>query len=136
LADEAAGLSPSDLRRRIDTVHGFLVHSVLRLSRDEVRAVYPVLSRLLAGPPGSVPLTREHEEVTRLVNELAELRHRLSRAAITGTETKDLRRILYGLDLIVRLHFEKEEQLMLPFLERRLSEAEARCLYETLSRGP
>jgi iron-sulfur cluster repair protein YtfE (RIC family) len=49
-------------------------------------------------------------------------------------EHRELRRILYGLYALVKLHFAKEEEIYLPLLDRRLSSEEGRDLFEAMEK--
>jgi iron-sulfur cluster repair protein YtfE (RIC family) len=49
-------------------------------------------------------------------------------------EYRELRRILYGLYALVKLHFAKEEEIYLPLLDRRLSSEEGRDLFEAMEK--
>jgi Hemerythrin HHE cation binding domain len=59
---------------------------------------------------------RDHAEVKTLTNQL-----------VRATEENDepMRRLLYGLYHVIRLHFPKEEEIYLPLLEEDLDRAEA-----------
>jgi hemerythrin-like domain-containing protein len=61
-------------------------------------------------------------EVGRLTEELSALRNAPDNA-------NDLRRVLYGLYTLVKVHFAKEEEVYLPLLDARLSEQEAQAMF-------
>jgi hypothetical protein len=70
--------------------------------------------------------------VLALVDELTALRARLGTDAITPQMSKDLRRVLYGLYAIVKLHFAKEDEVYLPLLDATLTPAAADALFATM----
>jgi iron-sulfur cluster repair protein YtfE (RIC family) len=43
-----------------------------------------------------------------------------------------LRRVLYGLHHLVKVHFAKEEEVYLPILDERLSQAEADAMFAAM----
>jgi iron-sulfur cluster repair protein YtfE (RIC family) len=45
---------------------------------------------------------------------------------------KALQRVLYALYALVKVHFSKEEEVYLPILEERLTEEEARGMFEAM----
>jgi hypothetical protein len=50
-------------------------------------------------------------------------------------QVKTLRRILYGLYALVKVHFAKEEEIYLPLLETHLTGDEGRQLFESMERA-
>jgi iron-sulfur cluster repair protein YtfE (RIC family) len=55
--------------------------------------------------------------------------------SITTTQSKALRRVLYGLYALVKVHFAKEEELYLPLLDARLSPAEAEHMFADMEKA-
>jgi hypothetical protein len=47
-------------------------------------------------------------------------------------QANDLRRVLYGLYGIVKLHFAKEEEVYLPLLDTRLTPEEAQAMFTAM----
>ena len=75
------------------------------------------------------PLHEEHQE---LLPKIERLRAELLRAPATGVQIQALRRVLYGLYTLVKVHLAKEEEVYLPLLDARLSPAEARQMFAAL----
>lgn len=48
------------------------------------------------------------------------------------TLANDLKRVLYGLYTLVKVHFAKEEEVYLPLLDANLSVKEAREMFEAM----
>lgn len=59
-------------------------------------------------------MSRDHEEVGRLAADLRDLRARLAAGDVGATLAADLRRVLYGLYALVRVHFAKEQHRSAP----------------------
>ena len=76
-------------------------------------------------PQATATMSRDHVEVSRLTEQLRRLRSQFSGANLAADQITDLRRVLYGLYALVKVHFAKEEELYLPLLDAHLSEAEA-----------
>jgi iron-sulfur cluster repair protein YtfE (RIC family) len=72
-------------------------------------------------------MSRDHVEVGRYIEELAELQRDIS-----PRNFKSLQRVLYGLYALVKVHFAKEEEVYLPILEERLSLEEVNEMFETM----
>jgi iron-sulfur cluster repair protein YtfE (RIC family) len=76
-------------------------------------------------------MSRDHVEVRRLTEQLGWLR---SHGPLFDLEQmRNLRRVLYGLHTLLKVHFAKEEEIYLPLLESHLSEAEAHRLLHKIA---
>jgi hemerythrin-like domain-containing protein len=129
LADAVGETPPAALVQNVAAVHDFLAHHLIPHAHAEDRALYPVVARLLGAPEATATMSRDHVEVGSLTAELAELRGRLAGGAADGGTAKALRRVLYGLYALVKVHFAKEEEIYLPLLDARLSAAEAQAMF-------
>jgi iron-sulfur cluster repair protein YtfE (RIC family) len=130
-AADAIGIAAlSELRPQIDGVYDFLAHHLLPHAQAEEAALYPVVGKVMGAPEATGTMSRDHVEVGRLIDELGLIRSGLSGSALTASQTQDLRRVLYGLYTLIKVHFAKEEEVYLPILDARLSPDEARRLFE------
>ncbi|HEV8423785.1 MAG TPA: heavy metal translocating P-type ATPase, partial [Actinomycetes bacterium] len=68
------------------------------------------------GDDPTAPMHRAHAEITRLTRLLGGLLDELGPAGPEPEDLADLRRILYGLHAILRLHFAQEEEAYLSLL--------------------
>jgi len=68
----------------------------------------------------------DHVKVGRLTEELSSLRARIMGQTLGPAEAKALRRVLYGLYTLMKVHFAKEKKVYLPLLDARLTPDEAR----------
>lgn len=115
-----------DLRAKVDASYAFLTTQLIPHAGAEDRALYPVVQRVVGAPEATATMSRDHVEVDRLTAQLGELRERLAAADdVEGDLADGLRRVLYGLHALVSVHFAKEEEVYLPMLEARLTDAEA-----------
>lgn len=130
LADSIGEAPVEDVVGGLDEAHEFLAHHLIPHALAEDRALYPVVARLMGAEAATATMSRDHVEVGRLAEALPVLRERVRRGE-TGVE-RDLRRILYGLYALVSLHFAEEEEIYLPLLDERLTEAEASELFEAM----
>ena len=132
-AADAIGNAPlSELRPQIDQVYDFLAHHLLPHAQAEEAALYPVVGKVMGAPEATSTMSRDHVEVERLIEELRLIRSSLSGSALTASQIQDLRRVLYGLYTLVKVHFAKEEEVYLPILDARLTPDEARRLFEDM----
>jgi len=129
-AAEAIGEAPlSALRAQIDEAYDFLAHHLIPHAQAEEKGLYPVVAKVMGAPEATGTMSRDHVEVGRLTDELDLLRLRLSGSQLTAIQAKDLRRVLYGLYTLVKVHFAKEEEVYLPILDERLTPDAARQLF-------
>jgi hemerythrin-like domain-containing protein len=130
---DAIGTMPIDtLRQRVYEVYMFLEHHLLPHAQAEEWALYPRVGTLMGASGATATMSRDHVEIGRLTEELASLRMQLSEKSVSGSQEKALRRVLYSLYAIVRLHFAKEEEIYLPLLDARLTPSEAQELFEAM----
>ena len=114
-ADVLAGLVEDSLR--------FLTHHLVPHARAEDAALYPLVDKAL-GAGATATMSREHEEVVSLTGELQRAHDRLRAGEGVDAVANDLRRLLYGLYTLVRVHFAEEEEVYLPVLEEHLTPAQ------------
>ena len=135
-AAEAAGTLPlPELLAQVDEAYEFLARHLIPHAEAEDRALYPVVGRVMGAPEATATMSRDHVEVGRLTGELASLRAGLAAGRSGEGETRDLRRVLYGLHALVRLHFAKEEEIYLPILDAKLSPPEAAEMFQAMERA-
>lgn len=132
LAD-AVGESPlPTLRHRLDDVHAFLTHQLIPHAYAENRVIFPLVATALGTLEPTSLLSRDHAEIRRLTEELGAVRERLSGTRLRAVDAKELRRILYGLSALTRLHLEQEETY-LALLEAHLTAPELRAAFDALA---
>ena len=124
-------LLPAD-RRLIESSYGFLAHHLLPHAQAEEAALYPAVQRLMGAPSGTATMSRDHVEVERLTAELGALRDGLTGMSLAEEQVHALRRVLYGLYAVVKLHFAKEEEVYLPLLDAGLQPEDAREMFERM----
>lgn len=127
VANSIPDAPPEQIREGVKEVYEFLAYHLIPHAQAEDAALYPVVQKALGSPDATRTMSRDHVEVGRYVQELAELQQDLSQQYF-----KTLQRVLYGLYALVKVHFAKEEEVYLPILEKRLSPEEAKEMFETM----
>lgn len=125
----------STLVERVDKIHGFLADDLLHHAHVEEEALYPVVASIMGAPEATATMSRDHVEIGRLVEELRVVKGQLVNDSIGRRQANELRRLLYGLHAIVKAHFLKEEEVYLPLLDARLTEAEGAAVLEAVGRA-
>lgn len=75
------------------------------------REVYPAVAALLGGDDPLAAMSRSHREIFRLHHRLGTLIDGLDPTHPDPRALRDVQRLLYGLDAILRLHFAQEEEI-------------------------
>lgn len=116
----------------IDEAYAFLTAHLLPHAHAEEVALYPVVQKVMGTPYGTATMSRDHVEVERLTRELSALREQLSPTEIGAAKANELKRVLYGLYTLVKVHFDKEEEVYLPLLDANLTAEDARAMFEAM----
>ncbi len=120
---------------KIDEAITFLTAHLLPHAQAEEAALYPAVQKVMRAPQATATMSRDHVEVERLTEELTQLRGQLEEGEIGAGKANELKRLLYGLYTLVKVHFAKEEEVYLPLLDERLSQAEAEELFEAMEKA-
>src|SRR6266480_6687427 len=121
-------------REGVGQASTFLMHHLIPHAQAEEQVLYPTVGRLLRTLEATDTMSRDHLEIIRLTEELESLRLHLFYAPLTESKEQALRRVLYGLYAIIKLHLAKEEEIYLPILEARLPAEEMDRLVEAMER--
>ncbi len=135
VAGEVADGTAAQLGRELEEVYAFLAHHLLAHAQAEEAALYPVVQQALGSSDATRTMARDHVEIARYVDELGRLKAGLHEATLTAAEANDLRRVLYGLYALLKLHFAKEEEVYLPILDRYLTPQAARDMFEKMEQA-
>jgi iron-sulfur cluster repair protein YtfE (RIC family) len=117
---------------KIEQSYNFLTRQLLPHAQAEEKALYPMVEKVMGAPRATATMIRDHVEVDRLTQELGSLRVHRSQLSITFEQVGALRRVLYSLYTLVKLHLAKEEEIYLPLLDSKLSAEEARTMFEEM----
>ena len=110
VADRLDSLPPEELGIELEAVREFLCDRLPRHEEEEEAAVYPVVAKLMGGEDPMSSMARAHVEISHLVRVYRQLLDDMSPDGPDREDLVDLRRVLYGLHAILRLHFAQEEE--------------------------
>lgn len=111
LADAIGSLPPDEAKVRLDGVRAFLIETLVPHEEHEDREVFPMLERAAGSDDLTSALHRTHTEIFHLIRLVDRLGGELPEEGPAPEDLNDLRRVLYGLDAILRLHMAQEEEL-------------------------
>ncbi len=121
----------SALHAGFDKEYDFIVGQLLP-HMDAVEAtLYDQLERLMEGHHSMAPMREEHRAMRQIVETLGHYRDHVDDCAWTAVEGMALRRLLYRLHALLKVHL-AEEELYLGVLEAHLSDAEKDRLARSL----
>ena len=117
---------------KIDEAYAFLTNHLLPHAHAEEAALYPAVQKVMGTPYGTATMSRDHVEVERLTHELEQVRQELKGTEIGAGKANELKRILYGLYTLVKVHFAKEEEVYLPLLDQNLTAEDAEAMFKAM----
>ncbi len=132
VADSIGSATTESIREGVGQAYTFLIHQLIPHAQAEEQVLYPTVGRLLRALEATETMSRDHLEVIRLTEELEALRLHLFYTPVSEADEQALRRVLYGLYAIIKLHLAKEEEIYLPILEARLPASEVDGLVATM----
>jgi hemerythrin-like domain-containing protein len=131
-AADAVGQMPEHaLHRNLEKICEFLTDHLMPHARAEEEVFYPAVARVLGTPQATVTMSRDHAELSRLTDEFRSLRTQTSGSS--EQNANDLRRVLYGLYAVLKLHLAKEEEIFTPLLDQHLNDEEAHRLFHKMT---
>ena len=110
VADRLESYSPVEARDELQQIRWFLTERLPQHEEEEEAAVYPVVSRLMGGEDPMGTMSRAHLEIDHLSRVFVHLVDDVPPEGPAVEDLVDLRRVLYGLHAILRLHFAQEEE--------------------------
>jgi iron-sulfur cluster repair protein YtfE (RIC family) len=111
VADQLATLPPQEAAAALGEVEDLMRERLLRHEQEDDAQLYPAIERALGGDDPIAAMHRTHREVQQLGTLLTRMTADLPREGPGPAEAIDFRRVLYGLDAILRLHFAQENEL-------------------------
>jgi heavy metal translocating P-type ATPase len=109
-ADRLGQMSPDETRRELEAVRSFILDRLPEHEEEEEAIVYPIVAQAMGGEDPLASMARAHLEISHLGRIFRQLVVDLPQDGPTADDLMDLRRVLYGLYAILRLHFAQEEE--------------------------
>ncbi len=110
VADELGTVESATALAQVLQVHRMLVDEVVPHEEAEDRELYPALDRAIGGANPTGPMSREHTEIAHQVRRLGQLLDEVGAEGCDEEDVIELRRLLYGLYAILRLHTAQEDE--------------------------
>ena len=110
VADRLGQMTPDETRPELEAVRYFLLERLPEHEEEEEAIVYPVVAEAMGGEDPMSSMNRAHLEIAHLGRIFQQLIEELPEEGPSPEDLMDLRRVLYGLHAILRLHFAQEEE--------------------------
>jgi iron-sulfur cluster repair protein YtfE (RIC family) len=110
VADRLDTYEPAEAIAELEQIRWFLLERLVQHEEEEEAAVYPVVAQLMGGEDPMGTMERAHMEIEHLARVFGHLLSDLPPQGPGPDDLVDLRRVLYGLHAILRLHFAQEEE--------------------------
>jgi heavy metal translocating P-type ATPase len=110
VADRLDTMPPDEAWTELEEIRTFLVERLPQHEEEEEAAVYPVVAELMGGEDPMASMARAHVEIAHLTRVYRSLVDDLPVTGPGQDDLMDLRRVMYGLHAILRLHFAQEEE--------------------------
>jgi hypothetical protein len=134
IADAIGHADGPTLWAAFEPEYAFISGRLVRHMSAIESSLYDPLQQLMAGRHSMAPMRREHEELLRLIDALGDFATKLRDGELDQDDGIALRRALYRLHSIVKVHL-AEEELYLGVLDRNLTEDEKDELLRTIVRA-
>lgn len=110
VADRLGEMSAEETRAELEAVRLFLLVRLPEHEEEEEAIVYPVVAEAMGGEDPLSSMSRAHLEIAHLGRIFQQLVDELPADGPAPEDLMDLRRVLYGLHAVLRLHFAQEEE--------------------------
>lgn len=131
-ASELAGLTAGEINYELEAVLDFLQGHLVPHALAEEHVLYPAVEEAMGAPGGTLTMVADHREIVERIERLASRAANVTAVWPATDVVDDVTNQLAGLAAIIGMHFRKEEEVLLPFLDRTLTEESARALFERM----
>ncbi|MEO8697848.1 MAG: hemerythrin domain-containing protein [Acidimicrobiales bacterium] len=133
VAGALVGWSNPDVPDQLTAVRGFLYARLLPHAEAEAAVLYPLMEKVVGAQHAIAMMATDHHEILHRANALSELIVAVGVGPPTVPEAEALREHLYALWAIVDLHLDKEETILFPLLDERLSSTDVSTLNDKMA---
>jgi hemerythrin len=109
LADLLLTARAEDVKAGLAELSTFLTSTLIPHVDAAERTMYPELERMFQNRHSMAPMRREHEEIRKLVTDLAGLSRQLGEGQVTIGRTLGVRRVVFQLYALLKVHLAEEE---------------------------
>lgn len=111
LASKLPLLSGEQIKSALIKLDNLIQTQLLPHERSDDKDIYPMLADIVGGDDPMAAMSRTHQEIFHISRKLHQRVSTFSADAKEQDIVRELQRLLYSLDAIIRLHFAQEEEL-------------------------
>jgi iron-sulfur cluster repair protein YtfE (RIC family) len=127
LAEKVAEGASDAYATAFEAEYAFIVQELVPYVERIEETLYPELERLMQNRHSMLPMRHEHRQIHRLIGSLGKYREQVADGRLSAAEATGLRRVLYRLYAILKVHLAEEEHYV-GVLEHNLSPEERSTL--------
>lgn len=116
-ADSLGVVDPGEAMARVRLAYHLLVEEVEPHEAAEEEALYPAMNRVLGGTDATGTMSRAHVEIAHQIHRLGRLLDDVGPEGPDPADIIEMRRLLYGLYAILKLHTTQEEESYLSLVD-------------------
>ncbi len=125
VADSLDRLEPAVALAKLQILHSALVNLLLPHEAEQETTLFPLVTRLRGNDDTVAGLKRMHVEIAHLTRVLGRMLEDIAADGFESADLPDLRRLLYGLSALVRLHVAQEEEEFSAMFESTATDSKA-----------
>jgi heavy metal translocating P-type ATPase len=110
IADALGSGPPAATMAQARRAHRIMLGGIGPHEQAEERELYPALRRVLGSAQAIEPMSRAHAEIAHQISRFGQLLGDIGAGPPDEADAADLRALLYGLDAILRLHTDTEDE--------------------------
>jgi soluble P-type ATPase len=110
-ADRLGVIPGAEAAGELADLNNMLRDKLLPHEKRDDTEVYPAMAQLIGGDDPMAAMSRTHREIQRLTSLLNRIESDLPPQGPDAATVVELRRVLYGLDAVLRLHFAQEDEI-------------------------
>lgn len=133
-AGRLGGFDAGQAGRLLPQLLSFLRDQLLPHARAEEEVLYPAIDGLF-GAPVTATMVLDHIGIAERIDRLGTAVDRALDDWDDAGAVAEVSRQLVAISAIVALHFRKEEEVLLPILDDRLSIEEGQALFDSMGHG-
>lgn len=127
-----AGWSAEEAERQLRDVLAFLQGHLAPHAGAEERILYPAVEEAMGAPGATETMVADHREIVARIERLARTAADVADRWPAPDLVDDVALQLAALFAIIGMHFRKEEEVLLPHLDRALTPDTAAALFERM----
>ena len=128
LAADSAPWS-AEMPSRLGDAVTFLREHLVPHARAEEVVLYPAVEVTMDSPHATDTMVRDHVEIAARVDRLGALIAAVATGPPDSAQIEELKEQLYGMHAILRLHFAKEEEVLLSVLDAQMTREQADAIF-------